>query len=49
MRYGELRYGVTFGKGDSSDWIDYDEAYYTVAMPKVIYDDVQEEDEYEIC
>lgn len=24
MRYAELRYGVTFGKGDSSDWIDYE-------------------------
>lgn len=24
MRYVELRYGVTFGKGDSSDWIDYE-------------------------
>ena len=24
MRCVELRYGVTFGKGDSSDWIDYE-------------------------
>ena len=24
MRYVELRYGVTFGKGASSDWIDYE-------------------------
>jgi hypothetical protein len=24
MRYVELRYGVTFGKCDSSDWIDYE-------------------------
>ena len=24
MRDVELRYGITFGKGDSSDWIDYE-------------------------
>ena len=24
MKYVELRYGVTFGKGDSSDWIDWE-------------------------
>ena len=24
MKYVALRYGVTFGKGDSSDWIDWD-------------------------
>ena len=44
MKYVPIRHGVTFGKCDSSDWIDYDEAYYTVAMPQVIYDEVQEED-----
>ena len=24
MKSVELRYGVIFGKGDSSDWIDYE-------------------------
>ena len=28
---------------DDCEDIDYDEAYYTVAMPQVIYDEVQEE------
>ena len=29
---------------DDEDDIDYDDAYYTVAMPQVIYNEVQEED-----
>ena len=50
MKLVELRYGVTFGKGDSSDWIDYEinltdeeaEAYDNAVNNEVPLEDVQE-------
>ena len=40
MRYVELRYGVTFGKCDASDWIDYE--VELTAEEEITYDNTIE-------